>query len=107
MIKYWHVWAHRAEALQEHFALRRMGLTFAAWQALWMYRKESREYQILADMHYKNTTMQRAYSRWENAITDRKLQRRVRQGAIAWGRRRLVHRIFHAWQVAVWRSAVP
>ena len=29
------MWARRVEALQEHFALRRMGVSFAAWQALW------------------------------------------------------------------------
>ena len=101
MIHFWRIWARRVEALQEHFALRKMGLTFAAWQALWLYRKEAREYATLADMHYENFSMQRAFSGWESAVTDRKLQRRVRQGAIAWGRRRLVQRIFLAWQVAI------
>jgi hypothetical protein len=105
MIHFWHIWARRVEALQEHFALRKMGLTFAAWQALWLYRKEAREYATLADMHYENASMQRAFMGWENSVTDRKLQRRVRQGAIAWGRRRLVQRIFVAWQVATFGSS--
>ena len=100
MICIWHMWARRVEALQEHFALRRMGVSFAAWQALWLYRKEAREYASLADMHYENTTMQRAFRGWEAAVTDRKLQRRVRQGAIAWGRRRFVQRVFLAWEEA-------
>lgn len=86
------------EALQEHFALRRLGLAFAAWQALWLYRKEAREFASLAEMHYKNSSMDRVFSGWQGAITDRKLQRRVRQGAVAWGRRRLVQKVLQSWK---------
>ena len=82
--------------------MRRTGKAFLFWRDTWMERKLSREEGELADMHWRNAVMQRAFEAWENRHLDHQLRKQVHRGALAWGRRRLASRALDGWAAAVW-----
>jgi hypothetical protein len=100
MFRFWQWWSTRVTSLQAHFATRRKGVVFTKWRSLWSEAELMYDSEMLADMHYHNYHMRKSFIIWEDQYLRNKLDLQLLNGALAWGRRKLVKRTWKAWSDA-------
>ena len=97
MFRFWHWWSNRANALQLHFSTRHKHSIFIKWRAMWSEAKFLKDGEELAEMHHANFQLRKAFVVWEDVYVRNKLDLQLLNGALAWGRRKLVERTWRAW----------
>tara|TARA_B100000780_G_scaffold225264_1_gene164349 strand:+ start:127 stop:558 length:432 start_codon:yes stop_codon:yes gene_type:complete len=98
IVRLWSWWSKRADALVAHFEQRRKFNAFGMWKYMWYQQKLLHDSEELADMHYEHSVMRKAFLVWEDLFITKQLEAQLLAGALAWGRRRLVHKCWNAWR---------